>query len=214
VHFSVLVVGPDVHLALEPFCCEHEVEPYWQQLDQWSLGELIRRYGPAYSDADLVEFAEEVELGRVRQDAEGLLQTLTTSNPDARWDWYEVGGRWEGLLALRELADHDLCHGVEFQESEATWSASAAPAGMIDWNRVPVKQVNALLIDGVWYGSDPDPAAFRAWLLGAESDPALDICGSMLEMRTSTRSSFEQMWDGRIASIAPDAMVTIVDCHT
>ena len=29
------------------------------------------------------------------------LYALTTYNRDAKWDWYEVGGRWSGFLKLK-----------------------------------------------------------------------------------------------------------------
>lgn len=33
-------------------------------------------------------------------DDEGNL--LTTYNPDSKWDWYSIGGRWSGFLPLKE----------------------------------------------------------------------------------------------------------------
>jgi len=34
-------------------------------------------------------------------------------NPNAKWDWYQLGGRWKGTLKLREDAQHpeDAAHG-------------------------------------------------------------------------------------------------------
>lgn len=29
------------------------------------------------------------------------------TNPNRRWDWYKIGGRWQGLLKVREDADED-----------------------------------------------------------------------------------------------------------
>ena len=28
------------------------------------------------------------------------INVLTTYNPQSKWDWYEIGGRWSGLLIL------------------------------------------------------------------------------------------------------------------
>jgi hypothetical protein len=30
---------------------------------------------------------------------------LSTYNPSSKWDWYEIGGRWQGLLMLKEGAE-------------------------------------------------------------------------------------------------------------
>lgn len=29
----------------------------------------------------------------------------STYNPDSRWDWYSIGGRWDGFLVLKEKTD-------------------------------------------------------------------------------------------------------------
>lgn len=39
------------------------------------------------------------EWGYEMDDKENL---LTTYNPDSKWDWYEIGGRWSGFLPLKE----------------------------------------------------------------------------------------------------------------
>ncbi len=33
---------------------------------------------------------------------------LSTRNPQSKWDWYEVGGRWSGMLILKEAAAERL----------------------------------------------------------------------------------------------------------
>ncbi len=30
-----------------------------------------------------------------------MLEIVTRTNPDAKWDWYEVGGRWDGYFRLK-----------------------------------------------------------------------------------------------------------------
>jgi hypothetical protein len=31
---------------------------------------------------------------------------LSTYNPDSKWDWYDIGGRWNGFLPLKEKDDN------------------------------------------------------------------------------------------------------------
>jgi len=42
---------------------------------------------------------------------------ISTYNPNSKWDWYEIGGRWKGQLLLRNGAPTD-----------------SAPAGLVDWD--------------------------------------------------------------------------------
>ena len=44
---------------------------------------------------------------------------ISTYNPDSKWDWYEVGGRWEGELRLKNGAP-----------------VNGGPAGLIDWDAI------------------------------------------------------------------------------
>lgn len=48
---------------------------------------------------------------------------LSTYNPDSRWDWYSIGGRWHSYLHLKELDDN----GDRIRVDQATF-------GEIDWD--------------------------------------------------------------------------------
>jgi hypothetical protein len=45
-------------------------------------------------------------------------------NPNAKWDWYQVGGRWEGLLLTKDGTDVDYAY-----------------AGEIDWDQMQNNQI-------------------------------------------------------------------------
>lgn len=38
---------------------------------------------------------------RWKQNAEGIWEEWSTYNPKSKWDWYQLGGRWQGLFTLR-----------------------------------------------------------------------------------------------------------------
>ncbi len=40
-------------------------------------------------------------------------EVYSTYNPDSKWDWYEVGGRWAGTIAVKD--------GVEIDEPNFSW---------------------------------------------------------------------------------------------
>jgi hypothetical protein len=84
--------------ALAPFDEDHEVLPYRIHLSRADVHRMAAHYGIAA--ADLHGLSEKMgdwtrRAGGV--DAEGLYY-LATHNPAGRWDWYEVGGRWDGYL--------------------------------------------------------------------------------------------------------------------
>jgi len=47
---------------------------------------------------DAIKYAEPYEI-----DSEG--NELSTYNPNAKWDWYQVGGRWDGFFKTKEGKD-------------------------------------------------------------------------------------------------------------
>jgi len=44
-------------------------------------------------------------------------EVYSTYNPDSKWDWYEVGGRWAGTIAVKD--------GVEIDEPNFSWGWDA-----------------------------------------------------------------------------------------
>lgn len=43
---------------------------------------------------------------------------LTTYNPKAKWDWYEVGGRWLNLLKMKHRCGIKACNSAKVREIE------------------------------------------------------------------------------------------------
>ena len=74
-HFSVLILGENIEVKLAPYDENLEVSPYiWQ------------------AKAEL-----EKELAEIDQEG----NTITTYNPNSKWDYYSIGGRWRGCLTSR-----------------------------------------------------------------------------------------------------------------
>lgn len=101
-HFCTFVIirgdnDPDsaVARALKPFDEALEVEPYRDHLTTSEIRHMAARYG--LQPTDLPALARTMQDWRRREgsvDDRGLY-AVTTCNPDGRWDWYEIGGRWE-----------------------------------------------------------------------------------------------------------------------
>jgi hypothetical protein len=150
-HFTVLVIGDDVEGLLAPYDEEIRVPEYVAHTRE----ELIERrrvdiertrtgnYAEYLADpegyaarfnADNVRYLRDefpAELTWIKFIGESIDEKggeLSTYNPKSKWDWWTVGGRWSGVLVLRDgtRADSAL-------KSEVDWPATRAD----DKNRVP-----------------------------------------------------------------------------
>lgn len=128
-HFVVLVIGDDVEAALAPFQennggnCPAE---YLQFVDR--TDEVMREWEDA-DDAERAEFgdpekfAHEVHGYREVRESEGKRRIGYLENPNRKWDWYQIGGRWSGLLPLRNGERVNTA-----QKREIDWSIAGADA--------------------------------------------------------------------------------------
>lgn len=98
-HFCVLVTGIDIDVQLAPFDENLQVEPYREYLP-----EAAWRYYNCEPGAPAEEVAAkwnaEWETDTFGVDEHGLYETHTI-NPDGKWDWYEIGGRWAPFFRVK-----------------------------------------------------------------------------------------------------------------
>lgn len=112
-HFSLIVVvqpgdshralkSPKDYLAsaLEPFNENREVGPTQEFIPDEDVAEMKRHYKTDTLE-DLVPHMEDWD-GSPGGIHEGKLYRLCTRNPDSKWDWYEIGGRWTGFFKARD----------------------------------------------------------------------------------------------------------------
>ncbi len=119
--------------AMEPFDEDLEVKPWKQYLDADEIAVMAKHY--RVHRRSLLKLAGHMEdwcRGKGGVDAQGLF-TIHTFNPNGEWDWYEIGGRWNGFLRnnvaiaktllksqkLPELLPHD------FLTPDGKWHAKA-----------------------------------------------------------------------------------------
>lgn len=67
-------------------------------------------------------------------DREGNL--LSTYNPKSRWDWYSLGGRWEGKLILKLSPKYNSYREMKSKSKRCDYRkrADQARAGDVDWD--------------------------------------------------------------------------------
>ena len=104
-HYCVFVLIPkdadidiEVAKALAPFDDDLKVDPYKVYLDPQEITRMARHYGTKRTRLKvLAAHMEDWRSGPGGIDDRGLF-AISTFNPNAKWDWYEIGGRWDGHL--------------------------------------------------------------------------------------------------------------------
>lgn len=105
---SLLIVIGDGNLAemMEPFWQDLEVEEYLVgEVNESEKEDILRYYagrGEKFSSFEECYrvHGEDWNGNRYRKDDDGVWREYSASNPDMKWDWYEVGGRFAGRLVL------------------------------------------------------------------------------------------------------------------
>jgi hypothetical protein len=154
-HFTVMVIGHDHDEQLAPF---HEFEctglnnQYVQDID--ITDEIRKLMEDDYKDSDdpltealeyhgledrIVESEDEIDRDddhkygyAIVRDGK-LIKAVDRTNPNRKWDWYQVGGRWTGMLKLKDGAN-----GIKGTPGLMTSPAETGRADMafkrdVDW---------------------------------------------------------------------------------
>lgn len=206
-HFTCLVVGENPEDQLAPFT--ENVEPgdeyaVFKDCTQEIEDDYIKRdekLKAKYPDFDT--FA--VEYGGYKKE-NGVYGYW--HNPNRKWDWYVLGGRWQGLLKLKPTAKFNGESGqTALFNPSGTFRASApdlqegccdqARICDIDWEGM--KNVRpfatfAVLKDGVWY----ERGSMGWW--GVVSNEMKD-------------DEWEDKFAELLASLPEDTLISVYDCH-
>lgn len=117
-HFTVLVVDTNNEKSVDEW-----MEPFYEGLEKdrisdWGVQDVLKYFKEHNVDfpydyvdeSNLVEYlerAEELEFDTSEHDNEGNLYYLGNNN--AKWDWYEIGGRWSNMLKKLDGTRCDEC---------------------------------------------------------------------------------------------------------
>lgn len=175
-HFVVMVVTAEeprrevLEAALQPyheFECTGTADGYVQSVDETErmraeyaesgsgetfLGWVSDYTGRPVLAADATPDTDGAcKWGWIRKDAAGEVQeVIDRTNPNAKWDWWTVGGRWAGLFLLKagEASDSALKRDIDFsgmqakaeEEARQKWGAVRAAAGdlfdFVPWQKM------------------------------------------------------------------------------
>ena len=128
-HFTVLVIGENPESQLEPFDENINAPEYQRELvseeDKEKFLNLYQNYDPARVYAKITEgeaernktlsfdelyniYGDDWNGNSWRKNEEGEWGEFSTYNPDSKWDWYQLGGRWTGFLKLKNGAEGEV----------------------------------------------------------------------------------------------------------
>ena len=98
-HFLLAVLHEewqDIDELLAPYSEELETEPRLQYTKEEAIRYAREHYEECRDKSD--EECWEFMADGYETDDDGNI--YTTYNPQSRWDWYEIGGRWDGYLQV------------------------------------------------------------------------------------------------------------------
>jgi hypothetical protein len=169
-HFTCLVIGDEPEEQLAPF--NEQDEKYIEFIED---EEAMRANYDKYHTDEYDTFEDFVkDHGYEKRQRNGEIQYGYRANPDARWDWYVLGGRWTGHFILKDnkvgvLGEHYLA------TPEAGNRADACLAGQVDWDLMKKREHGmstfSVLKDGVfcergsmgWFGCVTDEMDGDDW---------------------------------------------------
>lgn len=210
-HFIGLCFGEYWESDLDPYCEGLEVEPYIKYTKQEAIEKAKRSQEVNYNDAikcvnldsvrpeSLKYYNSVIAKGMCISDEEAWEMVkswgytideednlLTTYNPDSKWDWYEVGGRWSGFLVLKEKDEEgDIIETNQALFSEIDWDY------MLNHRYPPFCFVD---IEGSWN----EKGEMGWWGIAFDEKPD---------------TTWEDTFKEYLKTVEDDCLVTVVDFH-
>lgn len=186
-HSLILVVGPSVHAQLAPYADHRKVERYRVEVEGDGLASMAEHFGLADDDlpglaAKMPEWNEaegEVHAGR--------LTFWSRENPQAKFDWYTIGGRFSGYLRLLDPRAPSFLGRL---------------LGKKPTDRVDQARKRELVLDHVLDDPPVGLVANGSWIdRGWSADEAAD-------------EQWKQQFAERFRRVDDDELVTVVDLHS
>jgi hypothetical protein len=193
-HFAIAVIG-DVDTLLAPYDENIRVAPRTDLTAEQVLEEFKANNKGKFKDVR--EFAAWYYGRELEPDS----RLTTTYNPDSKWDWYEIGGRWWGLFG-----GQNSCTVEEFLQHLDEWKTWAL-----------------VLPTGTWYEKG-EMGWFGLWNYRDAPKPEEFIGEDNLRDANAWRKAWDTFeeerdiaWHKEIVEllkyVGRGTVVTIVDCH-
>lgn len=196
-HYTCMVIGDNPEDQLEPYyeleCSMNREEimndPRAEFIKEMSTTELEEEYlekKEKYNYETLEEFAEDY-YGYTKSESEDVWGRWT--NPKSKWDWYQLGGRWSGLIKLKEGAN-----GLKGQPGVFDNEVGIDCALKGDIANFDELKTFAIVKDGMWY--ERGEMGWWAAVSNEKSDEEWEAQRKIL-----------------MESLPDDTLISIFDCH-
>lgn len=182
-HFSVLVIGPDVEGQLAPFHefeCTGTDDEFVQEIDKTSQYKTLEDW-KADHDKEPIASIEQVDLagahkyGYAIAEGDKLIKAVRRTNPNKKWDYWQIGGRWSGWLQAKigpvsQCHKDDLDLDAKRKEKAAiarsNWDAAHAVIGQsvpMSWVAARAKFGDDIDKARAFYREQPAIVALEKW---------------------------------------------------
>lgn len=241
-HFTVLVVDTENQKSVDDW-----MEPFYEGLEEdrlldWSVQDVLKYFKEHNVDfpydhvdeSNLVEYlerAEELEFDTSEHDNEGNLYYLGNNN--AKWDWYQIGGRWSNMLKKLdgtrcdecEVKDLDLSLDTElYNKAKRFWEVVVDKQPLTDVERpsdffTMYKPEYYTEMYGDRDNFAKSYASFNTFAMLLDGEWYEQGKMGWFAMSDTTKESLEKFTDfmdktlRELKKTHPHATVTLVDCH-
>ena len=256
-HYALLVIGEDVEGQLEPFDENMEVPEYKKDLvsveDKNTFREVYsecdekRSYGCKTKEEEIEnskltfkelyeKFGSDWNDNIWRDDGDGNLSEnlaeYSTYNPDSKWDWFSVGGRWDGLLKLKngDEVNSAVIGDIDFSADEEEYKEAVRFWELYIEGQEPKDEKEKKIIDHTFYRKEYYEEMYRTKEVYAKSlsefgtfavlkdgewfekgDMGWFGCSS--ETGEEARDWDKGFFDKFLKDLDDDVKLTVVDCH-
>lgn len=241
-HFTVLVVDTKNEKSVDEW-----MDPFFEGIEKdriidWTVQDVLDYFKKENVDfpydhvdeSNLVEYlerAEELEFDTSEHDDEGNLYYL--GNENAKWDWYQIGGRWSNML---KKLDGTRCDECEVKDLDLSLDTELYNKAKHFWEVVVDKQPlkDGEYADGFtsWYKDSYYKDTFGDKETFAKDKASLSTFAMLLDgewheqgkmgwfgMSDTTSNSLKEYTKffnktlEELKETHPHAKVTLVDCH-
>ena len=204
-HFAVMIIGDNQEEQLAKYDEGIEMPEYKDskvsKSDKDSMVDYYSRnkgFKGTFEEC-CAKFGDDWNGNRYRKDENGVWCEYSTYNPNSKWDWYVIGGRWGGLIQLKKgvkpLQPVNFSWGWEEEDKQRVIRENRADiAYKKDIENFDDLVCFALVKDGEWY----ERGSMGWWGIVSEEKP-------------------DEEWESefkRLVSELPDnTLISIYDCH-
>lgn len=132
-HFTVMVIGENPEEQLAPYQENNMGDCPEQYLEFNDETESLKKNWDDLTEEERSEYEDFEKFAENEGYKEHEGKFGYWENPNAKWDWYVLGGRWNGFLKLKEGATGEVGQGGLFSRAAKDGTADSAFKKDIDF---------------------------------------------------------------------------------